>query len=136
MLRSVNFIMDTSELESDTEVVVPYPYTHIDWIICWRNLKHRAIPYSGILMAQDAGYLSLMYRKHLDICKQVLKEMVTGTAPKSVEACSNCPTFLTERLMISDDHKKPHVKKCCGAVPRARHVSWEGFPVKEREALF
>lgn len=134
-LRSVTFIMDASELESDTEVVVPYPYTYIDWILRFKNLKHCAISCSGVLMAQDAGYVSLMYRKHLDICEQVLKEMVTGFAPKSVEAHSNCPTFLIERLIFEDDDKKPHVAEYCGRVARARNVWWEGLPVKEREAL-
>lgn len=131
-LRSVTFFMDASELRPDAEAIIPFPYAYVDWILRFRKLRHCTFSYSGVSMNPEAGYVSRLYRKQLDICEQVLLEMVTGIAPDISEDFLAQPT---ERITFRNDEEKPVVKEYIGRVIRCHEQWWTSLSVQEREAL-
>jgi hypothetical protein len=134
-LQHVAFVVNEWELQPDARKIIPLPYTYLEWMLHFKNLKHCTIIFSGARVSQAAGYVSKLYRRQLGICEQVLKEMITSTAADPIEAGGDCPTHLIEQAMFDNIEAKPILREYCERVARRRNQWWESLSVKEQEVL-
>ncbi len=133
-LSSVMVIIDAAQLEPppDPADVIAYARSDIEIILRFHDLKSFAVLHSGPFSGADTRGVKSIFKKQLEICQEVARDMVTGTAAP-LEAQEDYPEESTRDLAIEYD--KPELGEYCERVARTYRTWWMGISEEQKTSL-